>query len=226
MTFWLLLIGIPLLLGLWAQGRVSGAFGTWRKVRASSNLSGAEAARKILDAANLYGVEVVRINGLLGDHYDPKTKRLCLSSEVFDRPSVAAIGIAAHECGHAIQDAQAYAPLKMRMSLIPVTQLASSLLPFAFLAGMIFAPIRELAYIAAILFVVLSVFQLVTLPAEYDATRRAKKVLEGLKIAEPGEETRGVAQVLDAAALTYVAAFVGAIGSMGYFVSSIFGGKR
>ena len=111
---YLILVGIPLLIALWAQFRVSGAFKKWGAVRASSNITGAEAAREILQAANIRDVEVAEINDYLGDHYDPTQKRLCLSSNVYNTPSVAALGIAAHETGHAIQHAKAYAPLKAR----------------------------------------------------------------------------------------------------------------
>ena len=117
----LLLIGIPLIIGLWAQFRVSGAFKKWGAVRASSNITGAEAAREILQAAQITDVNVVEINDYLGDHYDPTKKRLCLSTNVYNTPSVAALGIAAHETGHAIQHAKAYAPLKARMAIVPVT---------------------------------------------------------------------------------------------------------
>ena len=118
---YLILVGIPLLIALWAQYRVSGAFKRWGAVRASSNITGAEAAREILQAANIADVNVVEINDYLGDHYDPTQKRLCLSSNVYNTPSVAALGIAAHETGHAIQHAKAYAPLKARMAIVPVT---------------------------------------------------------------------------------------------------------
>src|SRR5437588_10875744 len=109
---YLLYVGIPLILGIWAQIRVSGAFNRWGKVRASSNITGAQCAREILQAAQIHDVEVVETNDFLGDHYDPTKKRLCLSSNVYNTPSVAALGIAAHETGHAIQHAKAYAPLK------------------------------------------------------------------------------------------------------------------
>src|SRR5437588_13118447 len=111
-SHWLLYIGVPLIIGIWAQIRVSSAFGRWSKVRASSNITGAECAREILQAAQIHDVEVVETNDFLGDHYDPTKKRLCLSSNVYNTPSVAALGIAAHETGHAIQHAKAYAPLK------------------------------------------------------------------------------------------------------------------
>src|SRR6266850_5930950 len=131
---WLLLVGLPLIIGLWAQFRVSHAFKKWGEVRASSNITGAEAAREILQAAQISDVQVVEINDYLGDHYDPTSKRLCLSTNVFNTPSVAALGIAAHETGHAIQHAAAYGPLKVRMAIVPVTMIASNILWFVFIA--------------------------------------------------------------------------------------------
>ena len=135
---WFLYIGVPLIIGIWAQIRVSGAFRKWGEVRASSNITGAEAAREILQAAQIHDVEVVETNGFLGDHYDPASKRLCLSTSVFNTPSVAALGVAAHETGHAIQHAKAYAPLKARMAIVPVTMIASQMLPFVIFGGLFF----------------------------------------------------------------------------------------
>src|ERR1700747_2097412 len=132
---WLWYIGVPLIIGIWAQIRVSSAFRKWGEVRASSNITGAEAAREILQAAQIHDVEVVETNDFLGDHYDPTSKRLCLSTNVYHTPSVAALGIAAHETGHAIQHAKAYAPLMARMTIVPVTQVASQLLPFIIIGG-------------------------------------------------------------------------------------------
>src|ERR1051325_6704002 len=120
-SHWLLYIGVPLIIGIWAQIRVSSAFSRWSKVRATSNITGAECAREILQAAQIHDVDVVETNDFLGDHYDPTKKVLCLSSNVYNTPSVAALGIAAHETGHAIQHAKAYAPLKARMAIVPMT---------------------------------------------------------------------------------------------------------
>src|SRR5438045_7818388 len=127
---WLLYIGVPLIIGIWAQIRVSSALSEWGKVCATSNITGAECAREILEAAQIHDVDVVETNDFLGDHYDPTSKKLCLSSNVYNTPSVAALGIAAHETGHAIQHAKAYAPLKARMAIVPVTMIASQMLPF------------------------------------------------------------------------------------------------
>src|SRR2546428_9524016 len=137
-SHWLLYIGVPLILGLWAQIRVSGAFRKWGEVRASSNITGAECAREILQAAQIHDVDVVETNDYLGDHYDPTSRRLCLSSNVYNTPSVAALGIAAHETGHAIQHAKSYAPLMARMTIVPITSVASRMLPFVILGGFIF----------------------------------------------------------------------------------------
>src|ERR1700730_5175381 len=120
-SHWLLSIGVPLIIGIWAQSRVTNAFRRWGQVRASSNITGAECAREILQAAQINDVDVVETNDFLGDHYDPAQKKLCLSSNVFSAPSVAALGIAAHETGHAIQHAKSYAPLKARMANVPIT---------------------------------------------------------------------------------------------------------
>jgi len=215
---WLFYIGLPLILGIWAQSKVTGAFRRWSQVRASSGLTGAEAAREIMNAAQIHDVDVVQINGLLGDHYDPTQKRLCLSTETFSSPSVAAIGIAAHETGHAIQHARAYAPLQWRMTIVPVTQFASQILPIVIIGGFWFH-ILGLINVGIVCYAVLALFQLVTLPVEYDASRRAKIVLGQLGIIRPGEETAGVNAVLDAAALTYVAAFVAALGNLFWLLS-------
>jgi len=215
---YLILIGIPLLIGLWAQFRVSRAFRKWGAVRASSNITGAEAAREILQAANIRDVEVLEINDYLGDHYDPTQKRLCLSSNVYGTPSVAALGIAAHETGHAIQHARAYAPLKARMAIVPMTSIASRILPFAIFGGLIFN-ITGLITIGIYCYLALLVFQLITLPVEFDASRRAKIILQQMGVIQPGEETIGVNHVLNAAAWTYVAAFIATLGNLLWLLS-------
>jgi Zn-dependent membrane protease YugP len=220
---YLIYIIIPLLLGLWAQWRVKSAFGRYSQVRTSSGLTGAEAAREIMDAAQIRDVDIVQINGMLGDHYDPTKKQLCLSTETYSSPSVAAVGIAAHETGHAIQHARAYAPLQWRMTIVPATQFSAKLLPFIIIGGFWFH-IFGLIKLGILCYTVLAVFQLITLPVEYDASRRAKIVLGQLGIIQAGPETVGVNAVLDAAALTYVAAFVAALGNLAYLLS--FTGRR
>lgn len=215
---WLLYIGVPLIIGLWAQIRVSSAFSKWSKVRASSNITGAETAREILHAAQIHDVDVVETNDFLGDHYDPAGKRLCLSSNVYNTPSVAALGIAAHETGHAIQHAKSYAPLKARMAIVPVTMVASQMLPFVIFGGLFFG-ITGLITLGIYCYAILLVFQLITLPVEFDASRRAKIILRQMGIIQPGAEVAGVNNVLNAAALTYVAAFIAALGNLLWLLS-------
>ena len=220
-TLSVFLIIVALVLGLWAQFRVKRAFSEYSQVRTSADMTGAEVAREILAAAGIHDVEVVEINDTLGDHYDPTSKRLCLSSEVYHTPSVAAAGIAAHETGHAIQHARAYAPLKARMAVVPITQFTSQLLPIIMFGGFFFhiIPGQFAIQLGAICYGVLTIFQLITLPVEFDASRRAKIILGQMGIVQPGEEAAGVDRVLNAAALTYVAAFVSALGYLLYFLS-------
>src|SRR5271170_3266300 len=170
--FAIILIVIAMVVGFYAQHRVSSAFNQYSKVRASSNLTGAQVAGEILKAAQIDDVQVVEINGMLGDHYDPTTKRLCLSSETFNTPSVAAAGIAAHETGHAIQHAKAYAPLKLRMMIVPATQVVSTILPYIMIGGIFLHLLPWMVAIqaGALCYGVLTVFQLITLPVEFDAS--------------------------------------------------------
>jgi Zn-dependent membrane protease YugP len=215
---WLLYIGVPLIIGIWAQIRVSNAFRKWGQVRDSANITGAECAREILQAAQIHDVDVVETNDFLGDHYDPTSKKLHLSSNVYHTPSVAAVGIAAHETGHAIQHAKAYAPLKARMAIVPITMIASQMLPFVILGGLFFR-ITGLITLGIYCYLILLVFQLITLPVEFDASRRAKIILREMGIVQPGQEVAGVNNVLNAAALTYVAAFIAALGNLLWLMS-------
>ncbi|MEP6955184.1 MAG: zinc metallopeptidase [Chthoniobacterales bacterium] len=215
---WLLLVGLPLIIALWAQWRVKSAFKKWGQVRVTSNVTGAEAARQILSAAQINDVDVVELNDYLGDHYDPTSKRLCLSTDVYNTPSVAALGIAAHEVGHAIQHAKAYAPLKARMAIVPVTSIASRMLPFLIIGGFIFH-MTGLITVGIYCYMILLAFQLITLPVEFDASRRAKIILQQMGMVQQGQEVAGVNNVLNAAALTYVAAFVATLGNLLYLMS-------
>jgi Zn-dependent membrane protease YugP len=212
---YILLIGIPLILGIYAQVRVSSAFKKYKQLMASSGVTGAQVARDILKAAHISDVEVAQINDFLGDHYDPTKKRLCLSPDVYNSASVASLGVAAHECGHAIQHAMAYAPLSWRMSIVPVTQIASQVLPFVLIGGIFFGS-TGLITLGIGCYAILAVFQLITLPVEFDASRRAKIILSELGYIQPGAESAGVDRVLNAAALTYVAAFVAALANLVY----------
>jgi Zn-dependent membrane protease YugP len=217
-SHFLLYIALPMILGIWAHFRVTHAFRRWGQVRATSNITGAECAREILQAAQIRDVQVVETNDFLGDHYDPSSKRLCLSSNVYNTPSVAALGIAAHETGHAIQHAKAYAPLMARMTIVPVTQVASQILPFVIMGGLIFR-MTGLITLGIYCYLVLVIFQLITLPVEFDASRRAKIILQQMGIVQSGAETAGVNNVLNAAALTYVAAFIAALGNLLWLMS-------
>src|SRR6266705_1685757 len=165
-SHWLLYIGVPLIIGIWAQIRVSSAFRKWGEVRASSNITGAECAREILEAAQIHDGDVIETNDFLGDHYEPARKKLGLSSNVYNTPSVAALGIAAHETGHAIQHAKAYAPVKARMAIVPVTMVASQMLPFVIFGGLFFR-ITGLITLGIYCYLILLVFQLITLPVEF-----------------------------------------------------------
>jgi uncharacterized protein len=228
--FWLL--AIPgLVLGLFAQARVKGAFNKYAKVRTQRNVTGAEVARALLDAQGLFDVKVERTKGMLSDHYDPRSKVLRLSEAVHDQPSVAAAGVAAHEMGHALQDATGYAPLNLRSALVPAASFGSSLAPMIFMAGLVldmFTGNSGLGYYIALFGVILFgaavFFTLVTLPVEFDATKRAKKLLVSNGILFQDEMT-GVNKVLDAAALTYVAAAVAAVGQLLYYLA-ILAGRR
>lgn len=208
---------VPLLLGLWAQWKVKSTFARWSEVGSVSGVSGAEAAERLLRAAGVTGVTIERTEGVLTDHYDPSSKTLRLSADNYDGHSVAALGIAAHEAGHAIQHARAYAPLKWRMAIVPATQFASQILPLVIIGGFMFH-ITGLITLGIICYAVLAVFQLITLPVEFDASNRAKVILQQMGMVQPGGEAAGVNSVLNAAALTYVAAFVAALGNLVYLI--------
>lgn len=206
-TYFLLIIGA--LLSLAASTRLRSTFAIYRKVRSASGLTGADAARRILRAAGITDVQVVPIRGNLTDHYDPRTKQVGLSEDVYDRTSLAAVGVAAHECGHAIQHATNYAPLNLRTAIVPLATIGSNLSWPLFLAGLIFS-VEPLINVGILLFSLAVLFQVVTLPVEYNASSRALKMLESTGILGP-EENKGAKKVLSAAALTYVAAVAASI---------------
>jgi Zn-dependent membrane protease YugP len=213
-----LLFMLPaILLGLWAQMKLMSAYGRYSRVGLFSGLTGAQAAREILDNAGLVRMPVQEVGGHLSDHYDPAKQALFLSSENYHGRSVAAVGVAAHEAGHALQHQAAYAPLKLRMSLVPVTQIASYAWLVLFVVGIILAA-SKLIWLAIGVFSLTMFFQLVTLPVEYDASRRAKEQLLRLGLVRP-EESSGVSKVLNAAALTYLAALVSSVMQLLYFVN-------
>ena len=215
----LILIIIPLVVGLWAQAKVNNTYNKWVQVPSRRDMTGAETAAAVMKKAGIYDVEIVEVVGRLTDHYDPSEKRLALSSENFRGTSLSAVGVAAHEAGHAIQHKQEYAPLNLRMSLIPVTQFSSQLLPFVIFGGFIFPFLgSKLIVLGIVVYMILTLFQLVTLPVEFDASRRAKKELVSLNILDQ-DEMVGVNKTLDAAAWTYVAAFISSLGWLLYLVA-------
>ncbi len=210
-----ILFSLPaLILGMWAQAKVQSAYRKYSRVRTATGLSGAEVARRILDINGLYEVTVEQVGGFLSDHYDPRGRVLRLSPEVFQGRTIASAGIAAHEAGHALQHQQNYAPLQLRSALVPGVQVGSWLGPILFLIGLPISP--KLAWLGLILFAVTAVFAIITLPVEFDASRRAKQLLTTHNIVFP-QEMKGVNEVLDAAALTYVAAAIQAISTVLYY---------
>lgn len=216
MTIYLLLMIVPLVLGLWAQSKVSSTYKKYSQVGSRSGISGREAADYVMSKAGIKDVEIVAIKGHLTDHYDPRNKRLALSEENFYGNSLAALGVAAHEAGHAIQHNIGYSALKLRMSLIPITSIASQMLPLVIIGGFFFQ-VAGLINLGIAVYLVLTIFQLVTLPVEFDASRRAKLELAGLGIINE-QESVGVRKTLDAAAWTYVAAFVASLANLIYLV--------
>lgn len=218
-VFWLLFIAV-FIFALYAQIRVSSAYGKNARIGSRGRITGREAARAVMDHAGVSGVEITETDGHLTDHYDPTNKRLVLSSENYRGTSLAALGVAAHEAGHAIQHKEGYSMLQARMALVPATQFVSQILPFIILGSFFF--VRGLSGIvldiAIICYSVLTLFQLITLPVEFDASRRAKTQLVELGILDR-DEMPGVNETLNAAALTYVAAFVGALLNLLYLLS-------
>jgi uncharacterized protein len=208
---WPLLI-LAMVVGVYAQFKVKAAVRRYSQVPLSSGLSGAQVAREILERAGIHDVSVEGIESYLGDHYDPTKKRLCLSPAIFQGRSVAAAGIAAHECGHAIQHARAYAPLQLRMMVVPATMFASQLLPFVIFGGL-FLNIFGLIMLGIAAYSMITLFQLITLPVEYNASSRAKEILQQYGLVSR-QEAAGVNKVLNAAALTYVAALISAIANL------------
>lgn len=229
---YLLLVLVPMLLGLWAQFRVKSAFGRASKVAASSGLSGAEVAREIMRAHGISNVGVEPSNGFLSDHYDPRAKMLRLSPDVFNGRSVAALGIAAHEAGHALQDATGYGPLRLRSAVVPLAMVGGQVANIALMGGLLVAALIApklgitmlLAGVAGLFLVAL--FQLITLPVEFDASNRAKSLLTTTGLIAPGQETQEMSSVLNAAALTYVAALVATVGTILYYLLIIFSHQR
>jgi uncharacterized protein len=219
---YLLFIGPALLLAFWAQYRVRAAYAAAQRVGAP--LSGAAAARHILDSAGLYQVEVEEVAGFMSDHYDPRKKVLRLSPEVHNSRSMAAVGIAAHETGHALQDAHNYAPLVIRNAAVPAAGVGSNASIWLLILGAILQ-MPALIFVGIGLFSIVVLFQLINLPVEFDASRRAKAQLATLGIVSH-EEMRYVSGVLNAAAWTYVAATLQAVLTLLYLITRFAGGSN
>jgi hypothetical protein len=205
---WILLLVLILVPGIVAQMRVSSAIKKYSRVPSRGGKSGAQVAAEIMRDAGIYDVTIEQANSFLGDHYDPSKKTLVLSPGVYGSNSVAAMGIAAHEAGHALQHKDAYAPLTVRMTVVPATMFVSHALPFIIIGGFFFR-IPMFISLGIIAYAVIVLFQLITLPVEFNASARAKRILQQSGIASP-DEMVGVNRVLNAAAMTYVAALIAA----------------
>ena len=227
MYFVFMLPGIALM--LWAQSKVKGNYRKYSQVRNSYGITGAEAARRVLQANGVYDVEITRTPGELSDHSDPRKKVLALSEGVYGVPSIAAVAIAAHEAGHAIQHARAYGPLQLRTRIVPIVGIGSNFGFIVLFIGLI-ANSLELAWAGVGLFALSTLFALVTLPVEFDASKRAKQALVQVGLVDGGvsggAESQGVSRVLDAAAWTYIAGFAASVLTLAYYVMTVMGMSR
>ncbi|MCI8823537.1 MAG: zinc metallopeptidase [Lachnospiraceae bacterium] len=221
-TYILVLIGA--LLSMWASARVNLTYKKYAQVHSRSGLTGAEAARRILQGAGIYNVRVEHISGNLTDHYDPRGKVLRLSDTVYGSPSVAAIGVAAHECGHAIQDDQAYAPLRLRAAFVPVANIGTKAAIPIILLGLVLGSSYTLVQVGLLCFACGTLFQLITLPVEFNASARAVDILGNTHMLSE-DELKHTRKVLSAAAMTYVAAAAASILSL-LRLALLFGGRR
>ncbi|MBQ8085748.1 MAG: zinc metallopeptidase [Lachnospiraceae bacterium] len=217
-----------MILGFWAQMKVKGTFNKYNRINNSRGMTGAQAARMVLDQNGLSYVRIEHISGELTDHYDPKDNVIRLSSSVYDSTSIGAIGVAAHEAGHAVQHAEEYAPIKMRNAIIPVCNIGSNVGPIMILIGCLFAGTfgKSLIFFGILLFSLVALFQLVTLPVEFDASGRALNVIRDNGIFDE-QDYKGAKKVLSAAAMTYVAALVTTLSQILYYAVRFLGvGRR
>lgn len=221
-----LILAPGMLLAIWAQMKVKSAFSKAKRLPVSSRLTGAEAAARILAASGLDQVGIEETEGLLGDHYDPRTKTLRLSRDVYHGRSIAAVGVAAHEAGHALQDQHRYAPLAIRNGIVPMASVGSNLSWILLLIGL-FLHSMHFVLAGIVLFSIVVFFQLVNLPVEFNASSRARRVLLATGIVTPAEDP-AVGKVLSAAAMTYVAATITAILTLVYYLlrSGLLGGRN
>jgi len=214
-ALFLVCTAVPLLFGLWAQWRVKSTFQRYAQVPPRNGLTGAQAAAAVLRSSGLPDLQIRPIEGQLSDHYDPRNRTLNLSADVGNASSLAALGVAAHEAGHAIQDARNYTPMRIRQTLVPAATIGQTLWFLPVVLGLMLG-LTGLVNVGLVLFAAIVLFQLVTLPVEFDASRRALAVLEGEGLLA-ADELPGARAVLNAAALTYVAGFVAALGQLVYF---------
>ena len=221
---YIILLLVPMVFGMWAQHKVSSTFKRYSEVPEDSGMTGAEVARRILDANGLHDVPVNAVPGSLTDHYDPRSRSVNLSESVYGPATISSTAVAAHEVGHAIQHANAYAPMTLRSALWPVTSFASSAWMFLLFGGMLLG-LLQLSLLGVVLYGAVVLFQLVTLPVEFDASRRAAVQLKALGIANP-DEAIGVRRVLTGAALTYVAGALAALSQLLYFVLMLSGNRN
>lgn len=222
---YLLIMAPAFLIMLATQWYVNSAYNRWSKVQARSGMTGAQVAQRLIEAGGLYDVDIEMVGGRLSDHYDPRNKKLRLSQGVAQSTSVAATAIAAHELGHAMQDHQDYVPLRFRAGLVPVVNIGSSIGWILIFGGLLFG-LTDLAWVGLAFFSAGAIFALVTLPVELNASARARRLLSNAGIINSGEEERGVSNVLNAAALTYVAALISSLLQVLYFALRIAGGSR
>lgn len=217
--FWIIFIG-TLAISFWAQSRVKSAYRRYAQVGAISGVTGAQAAAQIMQRAGITDVEILAQPGELTDHYDPLRKRLVLSEPNYHGRSLAAIGIAAHEAGHAVQHAKAYAPLHLRMAAVGITNIASPMAMWGPIIAIFFfgLSVQVGLWIAAIGWGIIMAFNLITLPVEFDASKRAKEMLLETGLMQAGQESDGVNRMLGAAALTYVAAFITSLAYFLYYI--------
>ncbi len=213
-----------LLLALYAQARVKGAYAKWGKVANERHLTGLDAAKIMMPPEGLSDISIEGIPGQLTDHYDPRTKTLRLSQGVARQPSVAALAVVAHEIGHALQDRTNYAPLKLRGAIVPAVQLSAWVAPILFMIGLFFQ-LASLAWVGVVFFALGAIFSLVTLPVEFDASRRGLRLLQTYQLTD-GRELQGARDVLNAAALTYVAALAQTLATLLYYVFLLSGSGR
>ena len=222
--YYLTLILPAFIISLFAQIKVKSTFSKYSEMTNSARITGAQAAQKVLSAHGVYDVKVERVGGNLTDHFDPRTNVIRLSDSVFDSTSVAAVGVAAHEAGHAVQYAQGYVPIKLRNLLVPIVNFGSSFSWIAIMLGLVFS-FSYLVFAGIILFSFATLFQVLTLPVELNASKRAMETIRGEYLLREEEETKGARKVLTAAAMTYIAAVVMSVAQL-IRLLAIFGRRR